>query len=116
MFFYNPPDFLLEAGDTGSHPFQASGGIPGFGNFFPEESVRFHFSKFVECVAYVAQSIESLSINGKRVELCFDCAQLTFERLEFSLDLLDLSFQWRQFLLQNGCFHGISISPERPSE
>ena len=99
MFFYYPPGFLLEAGDTGSHLFQLSGRIPGSGNFIPEESVRFHFTKFIECVAYVAQGIESLSINGERAQLSLHSARLTFERLEFLPGLLDLSFQRREFLL-----------------
>jgi hypothetical protein len=65
---------------------------------FPKKFIRFQFFQLVECIADIPQGIEPLSIGGKRFQLCLYNAQLTFERLAFLPDLLDLCVQRRQFL------------------
>jgi hypothetical protein len=98
LFFQSRADLPIESGNTTPRPFQVSGSKLGFRDSFPKEVIRFQFSQLVEGIADVPQGIESLSVGGKRFELCLYNAQLTFERFTFFADSLDLRVEWRQFL------------------
>ncbi|HEY6012325.1 MAG TPA: hypothetical protein VIX18_12755, partial [Nitrospirota bacterium] len=98
LFFQNPPDFSVKAGNPASHPLQMSGDACGLRNSLPEEFIRFQFPQLAERIADIPQEIETPPVRGKRFQLCVNNAQLAFQRLLFLPGLLDPFVQLRQFL------------------
>ena len=98
LFFQDPADLPLEAGNLAPRPFQRSGVILCLRNSSPEEFIRFHFLQLVERVAGVPQGIEPLSFGGKCFQLRLYRSQLTYQHVMFLPCLLDLQVQLFQFL------------------
>ena len=99
LFFQDPADFLVEAGDAAPQPCHMSGGILELRHVSPEELTGFQFVQSVEGIAGVPQGVETLPVGGKGFKLCLYRAHLAFEHRKRSPDLLDLRVQRRQFLL-----------------
>ena len=99
LFFQDPADFLVEAGDATPQPYDMSGRILKLRQFSPKKLTSFQFVESLEDIAGVTQGVETQPVGRKGFKLCLYRAHLTLEPLKRSPDLLDLSVQRRQFLL-----------------
>ena len=100
LFFQDPPDLLLEAGDPVPQPFHVSGGVPDLRQPRPRTARPPPVRPACRGRRRPPARHRSAAFGGKRLELCLDNPQITFEHLELALGLLDLRVQGRQFLCQ----------------
>ena len=99
LFFQDPADLPVEAGDVGPQPCDTPGGILDLRQFSPEELTGFQLVESVEEIAGLPQGVETEPVCGKGCKLCVYRAHLTLELCQRSPDLLDLRVKRRQFLL-----------------
>jgi hypothetical protein len=99
LFFQDPADFPVEAGDVAPQPCDAPGGILDLRQFSPEELTGFQFVESVEEIAGVPQGVETEPVGGKGFKLCVYRTHLALELRQRSPGLFDLRVKRRQFLL-----------------